>query len=268
MAALVALAVLVPAAPALALAPAAPVPRLSGDDFDPGAIISDAAFYDGRAMSAAEVQVFLDERLAVCDTWRAGRGDELPPFVCLKDYRQTVPTLAADEYCARVDGGTLTAAQIIAAVGRACGISQRTLLVLLQNEQSLVTDPWPWISQYERATGFSCPDTADCDPAFGGFVYQVYYAARQFQMYRRHPDSYNFRAGETVAIRYHPNADCGAVPVTIANEATAGLYNYTPYTPNAAALAALHGSGDACSSYGNRNFWRIWHEWFDAADGG
>jgi len=46
------------------------------------------------------------------------------------------------------------------------------------------------------------------------------------------------------------------------NQATAGLYNYTPYQPNQAALNNLYGSGDACSAYGNRNFWRIYIDWF------
>jgi hypothetical protein len=40
------------------------------------------------------------------------------------------------------------------------------------------------------------------------------------------------------------------------------LYDYTPYTPNAAALNNLYGTGDACSSYGNRNFWRYYSDWF------
>ena len=48
----------------------------------------------------------------------------------------------------------------------------------------------------------------------------------------------------------------------IQNQATAGLYLYTPYRPNAAALANLYGTGDGCSSYGNRNFWRMFTDWF------
>lgn len=48
----------------------------------------------------------------------------------------------------------------------------------------------------------------------------------------------------------------------IRNQATASLYNYTPYQPNAAALAAGYGTGDACSSYGNRNFWNYFSDWF------
>ena len=48
----------------------------------------------------------------------------------------------------------------------------------------------------------------------------------------------------------------------LANAATAALYYYTPYQPNAAALANLYGTGDSCSAYGNRNFWRLYRDWF------
>ena len=49
------------------------------------------------------------------------------------------------------------------------------------------------------------------------------------------------------------DVNCGTSSVYIQNQATAGLYNYTPYQPNAAALANLYGTGDSCSAYGNRN---------------
>ena len=43
----------------------------------------------------------------------------------------------------------------------------------------------------------------------------------------------------------------------VQNRATATLYTYTPYQPNAASLAAYPGEGDRCSRYGNRNFFRM-----------
>ena len=46
------------------------------------------------------------------------------------------------------------------------------------------------------------------------------------------------------------------------NIATTSLYIYTPYTPNDAALRAYPGTGDGCSSYGNRNFYMFFREWF------
>ena len=222
-------------------------------DFNAGLLISDGQFYDGDAMTAGEVQAFIERMNAGCD---AG-------FTCLDAYRQSTSAIAADAYCDALPATTNeSAASIIARVGVACDISQKFLLVLLQKEQSLVTLTNPYPIRYERATGFACPDSSPCNSEFGGFYYQVYFAARQYNRYAAHPDNYNHQAGEWNNVLYHPNAACGRGAVYIQNLATAGLYNYTPYQPNAAALANLYGEGDSCSAYGNRNAWRIWTDWF------
>ena len=61
---------------------------------------------------------------------------------------------------------------------------------------------------------------------------------------------------------------CGGSPVLIRNTATASLYNYTPYQPDAAALAAYPAVGDRCSSYGNRNFFFLFQKYFGTTGGG
>ncbi|UOE44492.1 LGFP repeat-containing protein [Agromyces larvae] len=226
----------------------------NGSDFDPGFIIADDLFYDGAAMSAGQVQSFLNARVPQC---RAG-------YVCLKAYSQDTASRAGEAgRCGGYAGAPgESAATIIAKVGAACGVSQKVLLVLLEKEQSLVTDDWPTSRQYRSATGYGCPDTADCDAAYYGFFNQVWMAALQFKRYQANPGGWRHIAGRTVNVLFHPNAACGSGPVYIMNAATAGLYNYTPYQPNAAALANLYGTGDGCSSYGNRNFWRIYTDWF------
>ncbi len=140
--------------------------------------------------------------------------------------------------------------------------------MLLEKEQGLVTDDFPGSGQYRSATGYGCPDTAVCDSQYYGFFNQVYNAALQFKRYAASPTSWNHVAGRVNAVRYSPNAACGSSNVFIQNQATAGLYNYTPYQPNAAALANLYGTGDGCSSYGNRNFWRIYTDWFGSTIAG
>ncbi|TAM71911.1 MAG: hypothetical protein EPN48_00470 [Microbacteriaceae bacterium] len=231
-----------------------------GSQFDAGDIISDALFFDGSAMSATDVQSFLDSKVPTC---RSG-------YTCLKDYRQLTPTKAADpgRCAAYIGAANESAATIIAKVGFACGISQKALIVLLEKEQSLVTDDWPGAGQYRSATGYACPDTSGCDAAYYGFFNQVYSAALQFKRYAANPTGWNHIAGRVNNIRYNPNAACGTGAVFIQNQATAGLYNYTPYQPNAAALANLYGTGDGCSSYGNRNFWRLYTDWFGATTAG
>jgi len=258
-------ALLVGAALAVPLVVASPVPPVAraadASAFDPGHIISDAQFYDGQAMNAQEVQDFLVARVPNCQPWRDAYPETI---VCMKDFVQwNLTPVAADEYCEAFPGASaMSAAEIIATVGRICGISQKALLVTLEKEMSLVTHTWPSPWRYAKAMGYACPDTAPCDASFGNFFYQIYYAARQFERYRLHPEWFNYRVGGTYDILYNPNRACGTKQITIRSAATAGLYNYTPYTPNAAALANLYGTGDSCSAYGNRNFWRIYSDWF------
>src|SRR5690606_34173942 len=148
-----------------------------------------------------------------------------------------------------------SSAQIINYVAQACNISQKALLVTLQKEQSLITDDWPWPVQYEKAMGFYCPDDPTrpgwCHPDYAGFFNQVYNAARQFQRYRQFPNSYNHALNRTSYVSFQANApSCGGTNLTMQTAGTAGLYNYTPYQPNAAALNNLYGTGDGCSAYG------------------
>ncbi|WP_394551448.1 hypothetical protein ACDF64_11630 [Agromyces sp. MMS24-JH15] len=218
--------------------------------FDAGLIVSDDGFYDSTSMDERDIQSFLES--VSC------RPDIGVP--CLADYREDTPTqeAAGPGHCAEYPGATgEPASRIIAKTAVACGISPKTLLVLLQKEQSLLTRPSE--HGYARATGYGCPDTADCAVEYFGFANQVYHAAWQFRQYTEQPDR-AYRIG-VVDVRYHPEPACGGAPVDIRNQATANLYNYTPYQPNAATLADPE-QGDACSAYGNLNFWRIWWRWF------
>jgi hypothetical protein len=231
--------------------------------FDPGYLISDTVFYDSSAMSADAVQSFLSTKGAACRPAADGTA-------CLKDYRQTTATRAADARCTGTYQGAAneSAATIITKVAQACGINPRVLLVTLQKEQSLVTRTTAGsASVYQKAMGYACPDTAACDSKYYGFFNQVYSAASQLRGYALNPTRFNHRAGAVNTIRYYPASkpECGSSQVYIRNQATASLYNYTPYQPNAAALAAGLGTGDSCSSYGNRNFWVYFTDWFGSA---
>ncbi len=243
--------------------PTASVPDLQlvadVSQFDPGNIISDGMFFDANALTAQQVQDFIAAKGRTCVPSSTG-------IPCLKDYRETTFTRAPDGIC----DGTYTGAagetpgMIIWKVGQACGISPKVLLVLLQKEQALITASGNSLTarRYQIAAGMGCPDTAACDTQYYGFYNQVYSAARQYQRYATYPRNYAYRAGQTNTIQWSPTAACGTSQVYIANQATAGLYNYTPYRPNAAALGAGYGTGDTCSAYGNRNFWLYFTDWF------
>ncbi|HZY77227.1 MAG TPA: VCBS repeat-containing protein, partial [Jatrophihabitantaceae bacterium] len=227
---------------------------LSGSQFNAGNIISDKDFYNSKAMTVAQVQSFLNAEVPDCQSG----------YTCLPQYTtKTTSQPAKPGLCKAYTGqAKQTAAQVIVHVGQACGINPQVLIVLLQKEQGLVTSTAPSARAYAYATGANCPDTTGCSAASSGFFTQVYLAAYQFQYYKAHPDYYQYLAGATNNILYSPTKGCGSSPVFIQNEATASLYIYTPYQPNAAALANLYGTGDKCSSYGNRNFWVYFTTWF------
>lgn len=221
-------------------------------DFDPGFLISDETFYSADRMDAADIQSFLESKPCI----------PKDGVDCLTDFRQTTPDVPAvgPGHCTAYDGDEWeSAAVILAGVAEACGINPEVLLVLLQKEQSLITRPSPF--GYERAMGYACPDTADCDTRYFGFFNQVYNAAWQFRQYTLFPSDRGFGVG-VYDVGFNPDAACGSAPVDIRNQATANLYLYTPYQPDAPALANLYGDGDTCSAYGNRNFWRIFTDWF------
>lgn len=234
---------------------------VGGNDFDPGFIIADELFYDGDAMSVAEIQDFLNARIGNCNNGN-----------CLNIYRQATQTKPASPRCPGGYAGKASesAAEIIFNVQRSCNISAKVILVTLQKEQGLVTSRGPSLGVLERSMGYYCPDDPTrpgwCNPEYGGFFNQVYNASAQFQRYRLQPELFDHRV-RTQDVRYHPNAACGSQRVTIRNSATAGLYNYTPYVPNAAALANIGGVGDSCSAYGNRNFWAFYESWFGSTRG-
>lgn len=215
-------------------------------DFNPGNIISDGQFFNGSAMSQAEVQSFLDTQGGSLAAMTFDTSNESGEGLCA-DYTGTKGE---------------SAAAIIDQSARACKVSQKVLLTVMQKEQHLVTAVDPSDYQLMAAMGLNCPDTADCDPAYAGFFRQVYGAAKRYRYYLEHEEQYGYTAHNLNYIQYHPNAACGGAQVYIENKATALLYIYTPYQPNIAALAAGNGTGDSCSSYGNRNFALIYTSWF------
>jgi uncharacterized protein with LGFP repeats len=255
---LLALAATSTVAPAPVAAEPAGLSALDPGAFNPELIISDQLFFDGAAMSAADIQAFLDQKVGSCLTNR-----------CLNIASVPVPNRPADYsidtgglICSAISGGNLRVSELIYRAQVACGISAKAILVTLQKEQSLVTSKAPSDWALRAAMGMGCPDTAPCDDAFAGLASQIVSGTRQLKAYK--VGGFAKRPGVQY-IQYHPDASCLGTTLNVRNWATASLYSYTPYQPNSSALANLYGSGDSCSSYGNRNFWRFYNEWFGAS---
>lgn len=173
-----------------------PLP-VSGLNFDPNNIISDAIFFKSDDMTSAEIQSFLE---------RKGSG--------LANY------VAYD-----TDGELKFASEIIWRAAIQNGINPKVLLVLLQKEQSLIENAAPSQYNYDWATGFAICDTCSAsDPqviAYRGFGAQVQKAAWRKKYYTLNPQEFQFRPGESKYV--------DGLWATPANAATAALYNYTPH---------------------------------------
>ncbi|CAB4624279.1 unannotated protein [freshwater metagenome] len=243
-----------------------PAQALNGSMFNPGLIISDSVFYDFGTMTVAEIQRFLDGRVASCQASSDRPG-------CLKDYRISTPgATGSPGRCESLPAkNNISAAELIYDVARACGINPRVLLVKLQKEQGLVTSTNPSARAYDFALGMDCPDSpSGCSAASAGFFWQLYKGAGQLNWYNNPAGSFTWLKPGTVITRpYQANKpSCGSQSFKLENKATAALYYYTPYVPNQAALNNLYGTGDSCSAYGNRNFWRFFSDWFGSPIGG
>lgn len=236
---------------------------LSG--FKPGNIISDAVMGNYNSMNKDEIQAFLTKKNP-CNNRNASQYQNLKAqypnlewhfenghFVCLSEER------FGDGVAI---GKGQTAAEIIYQAAQDYKINPQVLLVLLEKEQSLISDTYPNTKQYRSATGYGCPDTAACDTKYYGFKNQVRNAAALFRNVLDNGYSAYPEKKKGIYIGYNPNSSCGRSEVYIENRATAALYRYTPYQPNAAALSAGYGTGDSCSAYGNRNFYLYFVDWF------
>src|SRR6266550_529492 len=261
-----------------------PAKAVSAGDWRPGRIIDDAIFYNKSSMNIDQIQQFLNAKVPVCDNWgtkpyagttrRAyseARGVHFP-LTCLKDYQENTSTHENNLEGRPVPGGAKSAAQIIWEAAQDYNINPQVLLVILQREQALVNDDWPWPApQFDSAMGYACPDNGPnhsivCS-GYYGFATQVQTGAWQIRRYADHPNNYNFVPGNN-QVQWSPQPSCGSNNVVIENQATASLYDYAPYEPNQAALNNMYGTGDSCSSYANRNFWRDFNDWFGASRAG
>ncbi len=187
---------------------------LAVDNFNPGYIISDQEILNTGSMNAAQIQKFLEKH----NSFLAG-------YLCTDN-----------------DGNEVSSSYAIYDRAVTNGVSPKFLLTLIQKEQSLVEDPAPTDGQLDWAAGYGCPDGGGCNAHWQGFWKQINSAGMQFRDYMDNPQLYTYKAGGTYVFA---NTNAPSLAVTIQNQATAGLYNYTPHVYN-----------------GNFNFWNIWNRYF------
>jgi len=213
------------------------ISEASASNFDPNNIISDQEMLDSDSMTLAEIEIFLRNQNGYISK------NIFPNF---SGQTKTAAQIIYDAASAYDCGGTNVEANAPVSIKQEkcqkISINPKFLIVLLQKEQSLITDKSPTQSQLDWATGYGCPDGGGCNDRWRGFGKQVNSASLQFYDYIKNPQNYGFRAGQTYTVS---NTGRPSQQVTPANNATAGLYNYTPHVYN-----------------GNFNFYNLWMRFF------
>lgn len=203
-----------------------PAHALFAFSFNPNNIITDFELKDKDSMSLRAIEAFLEKHDSV-----------------LKNYTDTV------------NGVVKSAAEIIYDASQVNGISPKFILTKLDHEQCLVRgcsyhkDPVKFQKALDFAVGFGVCDGCDVnDPKiqkYKGFARQVDAVASVQNDYIRKAGANGIRAkGQTFVTQ-------DGFTITPENQATANLYNYTPYRG---------GSGNNIG--GNYFFAKLWDEYW------
>lgn len=173
--------------------------------FNPNLILTDEELTDYKSMGSEQIKNFLINKGGVLGTY-ADRTVRMYAY------------------------------QLVYNVSRLYQINPKYILTLLQKEQSLVTDPDPTQGQLDWATGYGCPDSGGCNEKYRGLANQIDWGAGAMRYYLDHSGEFKYQVGQTYEI--------DGLAVTIANDATRGLYIYTPHI------------------HGNKNLHTLWNNWF------
>lgn len=178
------------------------------DSFDPNYIISDQDAIDYNCINEPNIHDFLKSKGGTLYSYQAPNKE----------------------------GALMKTSQILYQVAQEWRISPKFLIVLIQKESSLVTNPNPNRELYDQATGYFCFDGQGCNPKYLGLFKQINSAAAQFRSYFDDADDYKIKPGKSTVIE--------GQTIVPQNQATANMYTYTPHI------------------LGNKNFWKIWNDWF------
>lgn len=212
-------------------------------EFNPNYIISDAEMLDVNSMSLNDIQSFLNRKNSFLANYKCENY-----FGETKSAAEIIYDASKNNYdCEDVNlNDKYSRTEVESKCLPITTVNPKFLLVLLQKEMSLITEKSPTQRQLDFATGYGCPDGGGCSTLWQGFGKQINSAALQFRDYMLNPHRYTYKKGQTYTFSnpYSTIKD-ETNTVTIANKATAALYNYTPHVYN-----------------GNYNFFNLWNEYF------
>jgi hypothetical protein len=170
--------------------------------FDQNEVLLDVELTDAAAMSAAEIQEFLEH----------------------------TPYGWASVLASHVSNGR-TAAQAIADAAAAHGINPLVILTRTQLEQSLIGKKTATQTALDWAMGCGCPDNQPCNQAYKGFDKQVDCMASKFRSYLDDlAEDGTTVAGWSVGKN---KQTLDGFTIKPKNAATAAIYTYTPWRSSA-----------------------------------
>lgn len=198
-------------------------PGCAGGDFDKNQPLDDSAVYGGPGMSQKEIQAFLEKK----GSWLAKN-------------KQPTNTRPADKYCKGYESsGNELPSEIIYKTAKSCNVKAQWIIVRLQSEQGLVSNPQQ--GNLRNAMGYGCPDGGSCDSKYFGFFNQVYMGSRQLQNYRTGDFKDSLPIGKATK-------DLENISYTPKNDAARALYLYTPHTSAAKGTFTIYREMFPCSS--------------------
>lgn len=212
-------------------------------DFNPNNIITDSQLLNSSTMTISDIQSFLESHNSYLANYRT-----IDTYGQVKTAAEIIYNASVNNY--NCEGVELSDKPTELEKKQKCKaittVNPQFLLILLQKEQSLVTENNPTRRQLDWATGYGCPDGGSCNPYWQGFGKQVNSAALQFWWYIQSPQQYNYKTGKSYTFS-NPYGTISQQTVTVVpeNNATAALYNYTPHVYN-----------------GNYNVFKLWKEYF------
>lgn len=194
-----------------------PVISIKAAYFNPDNIITDEEYTNSKSLTTTGIQKFLIKK-----------GSELAVL--------------------KYNGKSI--AKIIYEAAQKYDINPKLIIATAQKEQSVITDSS--LSDYQKKylMGYAVFDRFNpIQYKYQGIYKQIDSATWQFRQYIDNPDYYGYQKGKT-------KITSDGYVVTPKNDATAGLYNYTPH--------AGAGKGATVDDSGNGNFlfWQIWNNWF------
>ena len=164
--------------------------------FNRNLVMSDAMLTTSTAMDVRDVQAFFEDSPYGTRSWLASYSEN-----------------------------GVTAAQLVVVSAQEYGINPLVLLSRMQGETSLVSKTEkPTQHTINRALGCGCPDGADCNPDYTGLQKQLDCSARTL---RRWYDASVDRTGQWR--EGTPRSTLDGVRVVPSNDATASVYQYTPW---------------------------------------